>query len=196
MYLILAAPFFILSFLAWSRVREFLAPGRHVDFRPLFPHDPLFSAALWLDAQKVTEVQFIVYTLVAGLFLAALGFLVDLMLRGRGFGAAGNASLLLTGFAGAAWAWWLVAPIAFQGRLEALVLVSALGGGGVLLLAAWLRRLVLERLEDFASGATPSGPASASTAPSPRVRRGRNVRDVVGRQSGKNNRARLTGPRR
>jgi hypothetical protein len=173
---------------AWNRVRRFLAPGQHLDFRPLFPRDPLFALAHWLDAQNVTEIQFVVYTLVAGLFLAALGFFFDLMLRGRGFGALGNASLLLTGFLGTAWAWCVWAPAAFQGRLPTTVLVAALGGGFVLLLAAELRHLVLDKLDDLGSG--------ASGARSPGKQRPRTPQDVIGRRAGKASCANLAGPRR
>jgi hypothetical protein len=167
MYLVISIPFFfIASFLAWNRVRGFLAPGSHADFRPLFRHDPLFSLAHWLDIQNVTEIQFVVYTLVAGLFLAALGFFCDGMLKSRGFGASGNASLSLTGILSAAWAWSVWAPYPYQSSVAPMVFAAALGGGLVLLVVAELKHVLVDKLDDLGSGAlAPSSPRKPRPRP-------------------------------
>jgi len=171
---VLAIPFFLLSLLAWNRVRGFLALGSHTDFRPLFRQDPIFAFAHWLDACNVTEMQFVTDTLIAGLFLGALGFLFDAMLRGRGFGASGNAWLLSVGAALAAWIWSVWAPIAYAGRVPAAVLAAALGGGALLVICALIRHSLHLTLDEFGSGAT----AHAL----PRKVRPRAPQDVIRRQ--------------
>ncbi|WP_442756520.1 hypothetical protein ACNHKD_07890 [Methylocystis sp. JAN1] len=176
MYLVLSIPFFTAFFLAWNRVRGFLAPGAHLDFRPLFPRDPLYALAIWLDAQKVAEIQFVAYTLVAGLFLAALGFFCDVLLRGKGFGASGNASLLLTGILFAAWAWSVWAPYPYQSGVAPMVFAAAFGGGLVLLMAVELKHVIVAKLDELGSGAL---------AASPRKPRPRTAQDVIGRRVGR-----------
>ncbi|PPD46076.1 MAG: hypothetical protein CTY15_01430 [Methylocystis sp.] len=134
-------------------MRVFLVPGNRLNFRPLFKNDPTYALAQWLYSLNVTEVHYIIDTLVAGLFLAALGFFFDAMLRSRGFGASGNAWLLLIGAALSAWAWSVWAPLAYRGKVQGDVLAAAFGAGLLLVLGALVRHAILSTLEDFGSGA-------------------------------------------
>ncbi len=151
---VLSIPLFLASLLAWNRVRAYLTPGNHLDFRPLFRHDPIFSFAHWLDALNITEMNFIMDTLIAGLFLVALGYLFDTMLRNRGFGPFGNALLLLLGAALGAWGWSVWAPLLHRGRIPEDALAAAVGAGALLVVAALVRHLILSSLDDLGSGAS------------------------------------------
>lgn len=174
MSFVLSIPLLVATLLAWNRVRAFLSSGNHLNFRPFFRHDPTYALAQWLDSLNVTEISFIVDTLIAGLFLVALGFFFDAMLRKRGFGASGNAWLLLIGAALGAWAWSVWAPLVYRGRLEGSALAAALGAGLFLVVAALARHAVLGILDGFASGAV--------QAVERRKPRARTAQDVIRRQ--------------
>lgn len=103
------------------------------------------------------------------LLAGVMGFLLHLALEERGFGPYLNGVLCFFGAASADAAFVALAPRAYVADPSVLVMSSSLGAVCALLLAALIKAALLQRFDDFASGARSTEAQRKNGVPARRI---------------------------